>query len=103
MKKLQTLGFDIQRAKENKKKYKEYERIKELFVALELNGKAYQEYLAKEQAKYDLKVREYNPTHHHKNFEHYIKYAKSDLKRAQEKHTRLFVVDASKEYLSLRS
>jgi len=99
--KLQTLGYDTQKAKANINDIHRRETTKVCYVALEFDGNTYQEYLASEIERYEQKVTEYNATKH-KSFTSYIKYDKRELKRTKEQESRLFVIDASQDYQTLR-
>ncbi|KIM10709.1 MAG: hypothetical protein KU38_07130 [Sulfurovum sp. FS08-3] len=99
---LTKLGFNMnQIKKEWTGKIGRFFDTKEVFVALECDGKSYQKYLESKKQEYDKRVQEYNSSIHG-NYRSYIRYAKETLEYVKTKESRLFAIDASRDFQSLR-
>jgi len=99
--KLQELGFDVAKAKV--KKLKKYGKIKEFYIAMEMDGKAYQDYLIQREKTYEEKRAKYTTSARDDRLNEWLKYEKGALKRAKIEDSRLFIIDAAKDFDTLRN
>jgi len=99
---LTKLGFNVNQIKEEWESQKSWiSNTQEVFVALECDGKSYQKYFESKKHEHDKKIQEYNSSIDG-NFNDFMRHAKEILEYAKTKESRLFAIDASRDFQSLR-
>lgn len=106
--KLAELGFDVSQAISADQHNRHYQRLreKEVILALEYNGKAYQSVLEAAQQHYDKVLAEQSAEQNNNknnNNNYKLKQAEENLAREKASASRLFVIDAGLDHDTLRA
>ncbi|MDT8385473.1 MAG: DUF4824 family protein [Gammaproteobacteria bacterium] len=105
--KLAELGFDVSQAISADQHNRHYQRLREkqVILALEYNGKAYQSVLEAAQQHYDKLLAEQSAEqdNNKKNNNYKLKQAEENLAREKASASRLFVIDAGLDHDTLRT